>query len=70
MFKSKYIKQRKLEFKKSAGEVLGIRASLYEAYRKFDTITEPELVDACIYEINALRSRYDYAVRRAKSKLN
>jgi len=70
MLKSKYIKQRKLEFKKSAGEVLAIRASLYEAYRKFDTITEPELVDACIYEINALRSRYDYAVRRAKSKLN
>ena len=70
MLKSKYIKQRKIELKQSAGEVLGIRTSLYEAYRKFDTITEPELVDACIYEINALRSRYDYAVRRAKSKLN
>ena len=66
---SKYNKQKKNELRRAAGEVLGIRASLYEAYRKFDTITEPELVDACIYEINALRSRYDYAVRRAKSRL-
>jgi len=69
MLKSKYQRLRREELKRASGEVFGIRASLCEAYDRFDTITDPELVDACVYEINALRSRYDHAIRRAKTIL-
>lgn len=40
--------------------------ALHSAYEKFDYVSEPEMVDACIYEINALKSRYSYLLRCIK----
>ena len=42
------------------------RAQLNHAYAQFNTYTDPDLVDACVYEINALQSRYSYYVRQVK----
>ena len=42
------------------------RFALAQAYTRFDNTTEPELVDACIYELNALQSRYGYLLRKVK----
>jgi hypothetical protein len=39
---------------------------LGEAYASFNSISEPEILDACIFQISALRSRYDTAIRRMK----
>lgn len=36
------------------------------AYARFDNAVEPELVDAAIYEINALRARCGYLLRMLK----
>ena len=70
MANSNRSKQRKDELRRAVGEIADIKSSLTEAYSRFDSITDPELMDACIYEISALRSRYDYAVRRAKARLS
>ena len=44
-----------------------IRTALDAAYSCFDMSADPELTDACIYEISALRSRYNSAIRQIKS---
>ena len=36
------------------------------AYAQFNLYSDPDLVDACVYEINALQSRYSYFVRQVK----
>ena len=42
------------------------RAQLNYAYAQFNLYSDPDLVDACVYEINALQSRYSYFVRQVK----
>lgn len=42
------------------------RSQLNYAYAQFNFCSDPDLVDACIYEINALQSRYSYYVRKVK----
>ena len=36
------------------------------AYARFNFITDPGLIDAGIYDINALKSRYDFLLRKMK----
>lgn len=43
-----------------------MRTALEDAYMRFNVTTEPELVDACVYEINAAQSRYNYLLRTIK----
>lgn len=38
------------------------------AYRQFDMVVDPELVEACIYQINALKARYNYLIRVIKEQ--
>ena len=42
------------------------RDQLNYAYAQFNIYSDPDLVDACVYEINALQSRYSYFVRQMK----
>lgn len=42
------------------------RSQLNFAYAQFNAYSDPDLVDACVYEINALQSRYSYYVRQMK----
>lgn len=42
------------------------RSQLNHAYAQFNVYSDPDLVDACVYEINALQSRYSYYVRQVK----
>lgn len=42
------------------------RNQLNHAYAQFNVYSDPDLVDACVYEINALQSRYSYYVRQVK----
>lgn len=41
--------------------------ALRNAYDKFNFVTAPELVEASIYEINALKARSDYLLRCIKA---
>ena len=38
------------------------------AYDKFNYVTEPELIEASIYEISALKARYSYLLRCIKEQ--
>ncbi len=42
------------------------RTLLNQAYAEFNAQSDPDLVDSCVYTINALRSRYSYFVRQMK----
>ena len=42
--------------------------ALRNAYDKFNFVTAPELVEASIYEISALKARYSYLLRCIKEQ--
>ena len=44
------------------------RFALAQAYDRFNAVCEPELVDSCVYEINAVLSRYNYLLRQIKAR--
>ena len=47
-------------------ELRSTNQALRHANDKFNFACEPELVEACVYEISALKARYDYLLRRMK----
>jgi len=49
-------------------ELLAVQGDLSQAYRRFDQAVEPELVEACIFEINAMTARYTYLLRAIKER--
>jgi len=44
-----------------------VQESLSCAYTAFDYASDPELTEACIFEIRALQSRMNYLVRQIKA---
>ena len=42
------------------------RRALNQAYGSFNSHVDPDLVESCVYEINALQSRYAYLARQMK----
>lgn len=55
-------KRLNAEYKKRYSEMAEIRSKLQNAYAAFDNTTDCGIMDACIYEICALKSRYNNAV--------
>ena len=49
-------------------ELRDTRGALSQAYARFNAVCAPELVAACVYEINAELSRYDYLLRQIKER--
>lgn len=58
---------RQLEQSQLRSEAHALRCTLDELYDRFDSITDPVQVDACIYEMNAVMARYDYAIKCLKT---
>ena len=44
------------------------KTTLEEAYLRFNNTTEPELVDACVFEISAAQARCSYLLRVIKEQ--
>ena len=65
--KKKELKKFDTEYKRRIAEMREIRSKLDRAYSAFDHVTDPNMTDACIFEISALRSRYNYAVANIKN---
>lgn len=55
-------KSLKAEQARRMQEMYELRERLRNAYSAFDNTTDCDMIDACIYEINALKSRYNSAV--------
>lgn len=60
-------RQRETELKKLRDSIDSIQQELGQAYMNFNEETNPALTDAYIYEISALRARYDHAFRNIKN---
>ena len=58
---------RQLELKQLHNEVFHLRCTLDELYDRFDMVTEQTQVDACIFELNAVMAKYDYALKCLKT---
>ena len=65
--KRKLNRLRQAELLRAEKRLAEIRGALCDAYSCFDAIADPELTDACIFEINALRARYNNEIRQIKS---
>ena len=48
-------------------ELLDAQRELTLAYCQFNQALDPELVESCIYQINAIKSRCNYLIRAIKS---
>lgn len=44
------------------------QSALQSAYLSFDVLTDPELVESCIFEIRALQARINYLLRTMKER--
>ena len=49
-------------------ELAQTRYALEIAYSNFDNVTDPDLIDCYIYEVNALLKRYKYLIDQAADK--
>ena len=65
--RSRAAREKREELAKAQAELGEVRRSLGEAYRQFDAVTDDASMDVCIFEISALRSKYNCAVRNLKS---
>lgn len=45
-----------------------LKQELDVVHKSFDHITEPLLIDSCIYEISAIHSKYTYYLKLCKQK--
>lgn len=46
-------------------ELAKTRYALETAYSNFDNVTDPDLIDCYIYEVNSILKRYKYLIEQA-----
>ena len=65
--KRKQRKASEAEYRKALEELGDVRRQLDDTYNRFNAVSDSAALDACIYEISALKSKYNCAVRAIKS---
>ncbi len=65
--RSRQARALKADIKKAVEELNAVRAQLDDTYCRFNNLTDPAQLDTCIFEISALKSKYNCAVRNLKS---
>lgn len=48
-------------------EINKTKLALEAAYSQFEYVVDPDLIDSCIYELNAIQNRYKYLIKQAKA---
>lgn len=51
-------------------EIEDIKRSLATAHSNFEYACDPDLVDSCIYEVNAIQHRYKYLLKEMRKVEN
>lgn len=59
-------KKRDLTSDKLMYEIAKTQRDLESAYANFENVVDPDLIDSCIYEVNAIQHRYKFLLREAK----
>ena len=57
------------ELERLKAELYQAQEELQQAYSHLDLVVEPELVDACVYQISAIQARCNYLIRAIKARL-
>ena len=65
--KRKERRRLRAEQKNMHAELRKIRRALEQSYIRFNELQDPMQLDACIYEINALRAKYSCAVHALRT---
>lgn len=48
-------------------EINKTKIAMEAAYSNFQNVVDPDLIDSCIYEMNAVQNRYKFLLRQAKA---
>ena len=65
--KRKERRRLRAEHKRMKTELHAVRRDLEQSYMRFNELRDPMQLDACIYEINALRAKYFCAVHELRT---
>lgn len=49
-------------------EIRKTKLALESAYSNFENVVDPDLIDCCIYEVNAVQLRYKFLLKQAKEQ--
>ncbi|MFT4144551.1 MAG: YaaL family protein [Mobilitalea sp.] len=47
-------------------EINKTKIAMEAAYSNFQNVVDPDLIDSCIYELNAVQNRYKFLLKLAK----
>ncbi len=62
-----FAKKRQQKDDKLMSEILKTKIALEAAYSNFENVVDPDLIDSCIYEMNAVQNRYKFLLKQAKA---
>lgn len=48
-------------------EIYKTKLAMETAYSNFENVVDPDLIDSCIYELNAVQNRYKFLLKQAKA---
>lgn len=51
-------------------EINKTKIAMEAAYSNFQNVVDPDLIDSCIYEMNAVQNRYKFLLKQAKAADN
>lgn len=57
---------KRIELTGLLADITDTKILLNRAYTDFNNSVDPELIEACVFEINSLHSRYSYLIRKVK----
>ena len=60
--------ERRQENQRLLAEYYDVLVQLRHVRSVFQQVTDPELINACVYEMNALQQRYTYLLQRIKAE--
>ena len=58
---------REAERRELMASLASTRALINQAYGGFNTVSDSDLIESYVFEINALQARYNYLLRRVKA---
>ena len=48
-------------------EINQTKIAMEAAYSNFQNVVDPDLIDSCIYQLNAVHNRYKFLLKQAKA---
>lgn len=68
-YNNQIINEKELERNSILADLDKTRRALEDAYAGFDNVTDPDLIDCYIYEVNSVLKRYKFLLEQA-AKIN